>query len=160
MLTVFPSNTAFLVAIGPYVIDQGQWVLWQDQSQQLYGLQARANPQEILALRQTTIIQGLGIEDFTPNVVQRMWLNRWVRAAWAATNEPNGAYRYLLLFNQASSQFHISGSSSISAALTVTPPDEAHVTGTSVFTGTLSRTRNVQANPAGSSDTTGDIIVV
>lgn len=119
-MTIYPSITAFLLAIGPFVEDQGKWVLWQDQSRQLYGLQARANPQDILAISGAAIIQGLDLDQFTPNVVQRMWLNRWIRTAWAATNEPNGAYLYTLILNQSSSQAHLSGSSFVFADATVT----------------------------------------
>jgi hypothetical protein len=119
-VTIYPSLTAFLVAIGPYVTDQGQLVQWQDQGQQLYGLQAKANPQEVFALRLGTLLQELGVSLYTLNMQQRKTVDIWMRMVTGAVSDPNGEYLYGLLIFQASSRATLLGDSFLSASLSRT----------------------------------------
>ena len=119
-VTIYPSTTAFLVAIGPYVTDQGKYVLWQDQGSQLFGLQARANLQDILAIRLRSILEGLGLLMFYPKTTQRARVDIWIRMVEASVTLDNGAFYYSNLIGQASSRLALVGDSSLFMDATVT----------------------------------------
>ena len=119
-MTIYPSTTAFLVAIGPYVTDQGKYVLWQDQGSQLFGLQARANLQDILAIRLRSILEGLGLLMFYPKTTQRARVDIWIRMVEASVTLDNGAFYYSNLIGQASSRLALVGDSSLFMDATVT----------------------------------------
>lgn len=116
-MTIYPSTTAFLLAIGPYVTNQGQLVQWQDQGSQLYGLQARSDLTYVLAIRLSTLLNNLGVALYTANTMQRKAVDNWIRMVTASVNDPNGPYYYGLLLGQASSRTAVDGGSALSATL-------------------------------------------
>lgn len=116
-MTIYPSTTSFLIAIGPYVTDRGKYILWQDQGAALFGLQAKANLQDILAIPLVKILQGLGIELFYSNTVQRARVDTWLRVVEASVTAPNGEFYYGILFTQASSNLALEGSGSLAMTL-------------------------------------------
>jgi len=119
-VVVYPSTTSFLLAIGPYVTDQGKYVLWQDQGQQLFGLQRRTNLQDILAIPLDEILSELGLLQFCSNTTQRAWVDTWMRVVEAAVTLPGvGSYYYNLLLAQASAHLTLGGNSNIVATLSV-----------------------------------------
>lgn len=116
-MTIYPSTTAFLLAIGPYVTDQGQLVQWQDQGSRLYGLQARSDLTYVLAIRLSTLLNNLGVALYTTNTMQRKAVDNWMRMVASAVTDPTGPYYYNLMLGQASSRTDFLGDSSLSASL-------------------------------------------
>lgn len=116
-MTIYPSTTAFLLAIAPYVSDQGQLVQWQDQGLQLYGLQAKEDLSDILAIRLQTLLNNLGVALYTANTMQRKAVDNWMRMVTLAVSEPAGVYYYDLLVAQASSRTAFEGDSTLGATL-------------------------------------------
>lgn len=119
-VVIYSSTVSFLLAIGPYVNDQGKYVLWQDQGLQLFGLQRRTNLQDILAIPLNSILLGLGLLQHYPNTVQRARVDTWIRVVEAAVTLPSvGPYYYNLLLAQASSHLFVGGNSNMVATLSV-----------------------------------------
>lgn len=110
---VYPSTLALLLALGPYVTDKGQLVLWQDQGTQLFGFQKKGDLQDVFAIRLSTLLINLGVELYTSNTAQRKAVDIWLRAVDAAVSLPNGDYYYNLLIGQASSRLDLIGDSAI-----------------------------------------------
>lgn len=113
MTVVYPSTLALLLALGPYAIDKGQLVLWQDQGVQLFGFQKKTNPQDVFAIRLSTLLNNLAVEHFTSNTVQRKTVDIWLRTVDTAVSQPNGDYYYNLLIGQASSHLNLAGDSDL-----------------------------------------------
>lgn len=131
-MVIYSSTTSFLIAIGPYVTDQGKYVLWQDQGLQLFGLQRRTNLQDILAIHLNAILSGLGLLQYYSNTVQRARVDTWIRVVEAAVTLPTvGPYYYNLLLQQASAHLNLTGGSNMVAFLSAQVGGSSSLSGNS-----------------------------